>query len=89
MKTPFGQWILFLILMCIIEVYVCATVWCFLQEQGKYLALPGIEKQAITSGNPTKLDTWQYKSRNQLMYVPEGRYLTISPWQQEMLTGLY
>ncbi|XP_064074386.1 splicing factor ESS-2 homolog isoform X2 [Vanessa tameamea] len=37
------------------------------------LTLPSIERQADQSERPQELDTWRYRAKNFIMYVPEGR----------------
>lgn len=36
------------------------------------LALPSIEDQFESTERPNKLDTWTYKNKNYIMYIPEG-----------------
>ncbi|XP_059048693.1 splicing factor ESS-2 homolog [Achroia grisella] len=36
------------------------------------LALPSIEQQADQTNRPKELDTWRYKAKNFIMYVPDG-----------------
>lgn len=43
-----------------------------LQEETDRLALPDIEKQAAITNGQAGVDTWKYKTRNALMYIPEG-----------------
>ncbi|CAG9861754.1 unnamed protein product [Phyllotreta striolata] len=38
----------------------------------KLLALPSIEDQALVPEKKFELDTWGYKNRNYIMYVPDG-----------------
>ncbi|XP_046963920.1 splicing factor ESS-2 homolog [Vanessa cardui] len=37
------------------------------------LALPSIEQQADQTERPQELDTWRYRAKNFIMYVPDGR----------------
>nr|XP_026488593.1 splicing factor ESS-2 homolog [Vanessa tameamea] len=37
------------------------------------LTLPSIERQADQSERPQELDTWRYRAKNFIMYVPDGR----------------
>lgn len=36
------------------------------------LALPSIESQFESTERPNKLDTWTYKNKNYIMYIPDG-----------------
>lgn len=40
------------------------------------LALPSIEKQFQAIDGPKKVETWKYKNKNYIMYVPDGVELT-------------
>lgn len=40
------------------------------------LALPGIEEQFQAIDGPKQIDTWTYKNKNYIMYVPDGVDLT-------------
>ncbi|KAK7499042.1 hypothetical protein BaRGS_00009589, partial [Batillaria attramentaria] len=42
------------------------------EEQTRQLALPDIEEQAVIKPRPLMVDTWTYKPKNAVMYVPEG-----------------
>lgn len=61
--------------------------WMFLDEkQGKekmeqQLALPDIEKQAISDGGTGSILTWPFKNKNSVMYYPEGADYTDSEKQ--------
>lgn len=46
------------------------------QEVQEMLALPSIEKQAALPEKKFVVDTWSYKNRNYIMYVPDGVDLT-------------
>lgn len=37
------------------------------------LALPSIEQQALEYKRPLDIDTWSYRNKNYVMYVPEGK----------------
>jgi hypothetical protein len=39
----------------------------------KALALPSMEEQAAITDRPLNLDTWKYKPKNAVMFVPEGK----------------
>ncbi|OWF40395.1 protein DGCR14-like [Mizuhopecten yessoensis] len=41
-------------------------------EEDERLALPSIEQQAIEAPPQAGADSWKYKARNSLMYVPDG-----------------
>lgn len=42
------------------------------------LALPDIEKQFEAIEGPKKVETWTYRNKNYIMYVPEGVDLTVA-----------
>lgn len=42
------------------------------ERRERQLALPPIEAQAIQDERPAQVDSWVYKNRNSLMYVPDG-----------------
>lgn len=42
------------------------------KEEEDRLALPSVEEQAAITDGQAGVDTWKYKTRNALMYVPEG-----------------
>lgn len=46
------------------------------KESKDQLALPSIEKQAALPEKKLNVDTWSYKNRNYIMYVPDGVDLT-------------
>ncbi|KAK9874189.1 hypothetical protein WA026_002541 [Henosepilachna vigintioctopunctata] len=46
------------------------------EEQKRLLALPSIEEQAMLPEKKFNVDTWGYKNRNYIMYVPDGVELT-------------
>ncbi|KAI4455295.1 es-2 protein - related [Holotrichia oblita] len=46
------------------------------REVQEMLALPSIEKQAALPEKKFVVDTWSYKNRNYIMYVPDGVDLT-------------
>ncbi|KAF5279771.1 hypothetical protein FQR65_LT15270 [Abscondita terminalis] len=46
------------------------------EEQMKMLALPSIERQCALPEKKLDLDTWSYKNKNYIMYVPDGVGLT-------------
>lgn len=50
-------------------------------EQKKLLALPSIEQQAALPEKKLNIDTWGYKNRNYIMYVPDG----VDPTDEEKL----
>ena len=43
--------------------------------------LPSIEQQAAIEARQAGLDTWKYKARNSLMYVPDGELSFLLPVQ--------
>ncbi|KAL3271599.1 hypothetical protein HHI36_022074 [Cryptolaemus montrouzieri] len=43
-----------------------------LEEQRKLTALPSIEEQAMLPEKKFNVDTWGYKNRNYIMYIPDG-----------------
>lgn len=45
-------------------------------EQRKMLALPSVEEQAALPEKKFILDTWSYKNRNSIMFIPDGVALT-------------
>ncbi|XP_069136281.1 splicing factor ESS-2 homolog [Argopecten irradians] len=45
-------------------------------EESERLALPTIEQQAIEGPPQAGADSWKYKARNSLMYVPDGEELS-------------
>ncbi|CAH0549252.1 unnamed protein product [Brassicogethes aeneus] len=47
-----------------------------LEEQKKLLALPTIEQQCLLPEKKLDIDTWTYKNKNYIMYVPDGVELT-------------
>lgn len=47
-----------------------------IEEQDNLLALPSIEKQCELPEKKLNVDTWGYKNRNYIMYVPDGVDLT-------------
>ncbi|XP_026745177.1 splicing factor ESS-2 homolog [Trichoplusia ni] len=49
------------------------------------LALPSIEQQADQTNRPHELDTWRYKAKNYIMYVPEGAASQRAPPKPELL----
>ena len=61
--------------------------WMFLDEketdekQKQQLALPDIEKQAISDASATAILTWPFKNKNSVMYYPEGAAYTDSEMQ--------
>nr|XP_023016470.1 protein DGCR14 homolog [Leptinotarsa decemlineata] len=46
------------------------------EDQKKLLCLPSIEQQALPQEKKFNVDTWGYKNRNYIMYVPDGVELT-------------
>ncbi|XP_060551335.1 splicing factor ESS-2 homolog [Ruditapes philippinarum] len=46
------------------------------QEEEDRLALPNIEQQAAITDGKAGVDTWKYKTRNHVMYIPEGEDLS-------------
>ncbi|CAH1111724.1 unnamed protein product [Psylliodes chrysocephalus] len=61
--------------------------------QKKILALPSIEQQALPVEKKFGLDTWGYKNRNYIMYIPDGVELSaedileINKRRQEIVHG--
>ncbi|XP_028036536.1 splicing factor ESS-2 homolog [Bombyx mandarina] len=49
------------------------------------LALPSIEQQADQTERPHELDTWRYKARNYIMYVPDGAESQRPPPKPELV----
>lgn len=49
-------------------------------EQKRLLALPSIEKQCELPEKKLDLDTWGYKNKNYIMYVPDG----VDPSNEEL-----
>ncbi|KAM3963902.1 ess-2 splicing factor homolog [Aphomia sociella] len=49
------------------------------------LALPSIEQQADQTNRPQELDTWRYKAKNFIMYVPDGADGQQPPAKPELL----
>ncbi|XP_065173044.1 splicing factor ESS-2 homolog [Atheta coriaria] len=47
-----------------------------LQDQQNALALPSVEQQAALPAKKLNIDTWTYKNKNYIMYVPDGVDLT-------------
>jgi protein DGCR14 len=43
------------------------------EEQKQMLQLPSIEQQAENEKRPLMVDTWGYRNKNYIMYVPEGK----------------
>ncbi|CAG9559028.1 unnamed protein product [Danaus chrysippus] len=41
-------------------------------QADKALALPSLEQQANQEERPHELDTWRYRAKNYIMYVPDG-----------------
>lgn len=57
--------------------------WLYKEEDSsfskeKMLALPSIEEQSNGLNRPFNLDTWNYRSKNFIMYVPDGVELSDS-----------
>ncbi|XP_037292594.1 splicing factor ESS-2 homolog [Manduca sexta] len=48
-------------------------------------ALPSIEQQADQTERPHELDTWAYKARNYIMYVPDGAESQQPPPKPELV----
>ncbi|KAL4222927.1 DiGeorge syndrome critical region protein 14 [Mactra antiquata] len=46
------------------------------QDEEDRLALPSIEAQAAITDSTSSVDTWKYKTRNALMYIPDGEDLS-------------
>lgn len=46
------------------------------QNSGIKLVVPSIEEQAHGATRPLNLDTWNYRSKNYIMYVPDGVEMT-------------
>ncbi|KAL0818208.1 hypothetical protein ABMA28_008713 [Loxostege sticticalis] len=51
----------------------------------KALALPSIEEQADQTERPHELDTWRYKAKNYIMYVPDGAASQTPPRKADLL----
>lgn len=51
------------------------------QEEEDRLALPDIETQAAITDGKAGVDTWKYRTRNHVMYIPDGEDLS----SQELL----
>lgn len=51
------------------------------QERLQQLALPSIEKQCALLEKKLDVDTWSYKNKNYIMYVPDG----VEPTQEELI----
>ncbi|CAH0696843.1 unnamed protein product [Spodoptera exigua] len=49
------------------------------------LALPSIEQQADQTERPHELDTWRYKAKNYIMYVPDGAESQRPPPKPELV----
>ncbi|XP_075983453.1 ess-2 splicing factor homolog [Anticarsia gemmatalis] len=49
------------------------------------LALPSIEQQADQTDRPHELDTWRYKAKNYIMYVPDGAGSQRAPPKPELV----
>ncbi|XP_039284045.1 splicing factor ESS-2 homolog [Nilaparvata lugens] len=47
-----------------------------LDEGKNSLVVPSIEEQAAGLERPLNIETWKYKNRNHIMYVPDGKVLT-------------
>lgn len=45
-------------------------------EEEERLALPSMEAQAAITDGKAGVDTWKYKTRNHVMYIPEGEDLS-------------
>jgi len=43
------------------------------EEQKQMLQLPSIEEQAGSEKRPLMVDTWGYRNKNYIMYVPDGK----------------
>ena len=43
------------------------------EEQKQMLQLPSIEEQASNEKRPLMVDTWGYRNKNYIMYVPDGK----------------
>ncbi|CAG0884552.1 unnamed protein product [Darwinula stevensoni] len=54
--------------------------WLYKEEETleNSLVLPAIEDQADQASRPNQIDTWDYKNKNYIMYIPEG-----APWTKE------
>ena len=44
-------------------------------KQDSCLALPSIEKQVIEDAKSAQVNTWNYRVKNSIIYVPEGKKL--------------
>jgi protein DGCR14 len=43
------------------------------EEQKEMMRLPSIEEQASNEKRPLMVDTWGYRNKNYIMYVPDGK----------------
>lgn len=43
------------------------------EEQNEMMRLPSIEEQASNGQRPLMVDTWGYRNKNYIMYVPDGK----------------
>lgn len=52
-----------------------------IEEQTKLLALPSIDKQCELPEKKLNIDSWGYKNRNYIMYIPDG----VEPTKEELI----
>jgi protein DGCR14 len=43
------------------------------EKQKEMMCLPSIEEQASNQKRPLMVDTWGYRNKNYIMYVPDGK----------------
>lgn len=43
------------------------------EELKEMMRLPSIEEQASNEKRPLMVDTWKYRNKNYIMYVPDGK----------------
>jgi protein DGCR14 len=43
------------------------------KEQKEMMQLPSLEEQAHDTKRPLMVDTWGYRNKNYIMYVPDGK----------------
>lgn len=52
-----------------------------IEEQNMQLALPSIQKQCELPEKKLNIDTWSYKNKNYIMYIPDG----VEPTKEEVI----
>ena len=58
-------------------------------KQDSCLALPSIEKQAIEDSKPAQVNTWNYRVKNSIMYVPEGKLIHHNSFIENIIYKLF